>query len=226
MVKQRLNTSLAVLLLVMLPADLYLIFRVAPTERIMGEVQRIFYLHVPLAMAAYLAFFAVFIAAILFLRSNNPVWDAAAASAAEVGVLAATLVIVTGSLWARPIWNTWWTWDPRLMTMVLLWFIYAGYFLVRGGIAERQKRSRYSAVIGIVGFLDVPIVSLSTRWWRSIHPRLQGPGGGLDPVMLKVLLFSTLTILLLAIYLFFFRFSVALLEIRATRLMHTLEEES
>jgi heme exporter protein C len=143
---------------------------------------------------------------------------------AEIGVLFSTLVIITGSFWARPVWNVWWTWDPRLLTMFILWFIYVGYFILRKGIPERLKKARYSAVLGIIGFLDVPIVRLATKWWRSVHPRLKSEGGGLDPVMLKVLLFSMLTFTLFAVFLFLFRYGVARLDERSSMLINTLED--
>ena len=221
---QKISTVLFAMLLVMLPVDFYLIFKVAPTERIMGDVQRIFYLHVPLAISAYAGFTTVFIASIMFLWRKNLFWDTVAYTAAEIGVLFSTLVIITGSFWARPVWNVWWTWDPRLLTMFILWFIYVGYFILRKGIPERLKKARYSAVLGIIGFLDVPIVRLATKWWRSVHPRLKSEGGGLDPVMLKVLLFSMLTFMLFAVFLFLFRYGVARLDERSSMLINTLED--
>ena len=221
---QKISSALFAMLLVMLPVDFYLIFKVAPTERIMGDVQRIFYLHVPLAISAYAGFTVVFIASIMFLWRKNLFWDTVAYTAAEIGVLFSTLVIITGSFWARPVWNVWWTWDPRLLTMFILWFIYVGYFILRKGIPERLKKARYSAVLGIIGFLDVPIVRLATKWWRSVHPRLKSEGGGLDPVMLKVLLFSMLTFMLFAVFLFLFRYGVARLDERSSMLINTLED--
>ena len=221
---QKISTVLFAMLLVMLPVDFYLIFKVAPTERIMGDVQRIFYLHVPLAISAYVGFTIVFIASIMFLWRKNLFWDTVAYTAAEIGVLFSTLVIITGSFWARPVWNVWWTWDPRLLTMFILWFIYVGYFILRKGIPERLKKARYSAVLGIIGFLDVPIVRLATKWWRSVHPRLKSEGGGLDPVMLKVLLFSMLTFMLFTVFLFLFRYGVARLDERSSILINTLED--
>jgi heme exporter protein C len=221
---QKISTALFAILLVMLPVDFYLIFKVAPTERIMGDVQRIFYLHVPLAISAYLGFSIVFVASIMFLWRKNLFWDTVAYTAAEIGVLFSTLVIITGSFWARPVWNVWWTWDPRLLTMFILWFMYVGYFILRKGIPERMKKARYSAVLGIIGFLDVPIVRLATKWWRSVHPRLKSEGGGLDPVMLKVLLFSMLTFILFTVFLLLFRYGVARLDDRASMLVNTMED--
>jgi heme exporter protein C len=221
------NTLIAALfafVLIMLPVDMYLIFNVAPTERIMGIVQKIFYIHVPLAMSAYMAFAGVFISSIMFLWKKDLAWDTAAVCWAEIGVLLSTLVLITGSLWARPVWNVWWAWDPRLLTMFILWFIYIGYFILRKGFTDRFQRARYSAVLGIIGFLDVPIVRLATKWWRSIHPRLKSEGGGLDPTMLKILIFSLATIVAFTVLLFIFRHGVARAEDRLLNLLEEMEE--
>jgi heme exporter protein C len=213
-----------IILFILIPLDFFLIFNVAPTERIMGDVQRIFYFHVALAISSYLAFTGAFVGSILFLWKKKMFWDTVAYSSAEIGVLLSTLVLITGSLWARPIWNVWWAWDPRLLTMFILWFIYVGYFLLRNGISDRVKRAQYSAVIGIIGFLDIPVVRLATKWWRSIHPRLKSEGGGLDPVMLKIMLFSMLTFLVFTVFLFYYRFRIAQSEERLFTLSKRLED--
>lgn len=204
--------------------SLYGVFRIAPTERIMGDVQRIFYFHVSIALQAFLAFSIVFIASIIYLLKRDLLWDRLAACAAEVGVLFTSLVLITGMLWARPVWNVWWTWDPRLVTTLILWFIYVAYFMVRSAVTDPGKRARFSAVIGIVGFVDVPIVRLSTRWWRSIHPLLSQEGGGLDPTMTKVMLLVMLTFTLLTIWLLWYRFNLAQMDREVEDLKMTLEE--
>jgi len=219
-----LKTMLFVLVLVMLPLDLFLIFKVAPTERIMGIVQKIFYIHVPLAMSAYIGFAGVFVSSIMFLWKKDLAWDTAAVCWAEIAVLLSTLVLITGSFWARPVWNVWWAWDPRLLTMFILWFIFVGYFILRKGFSDRFKRARYAAVLGIIGFLDVPIVRLATKWWRSIHPRLKSEGGGLDPTMLKILLFSIATFAIFTVLLFVFRHGIAKADDRLAHITETLEE--
>jgi heme exporter protein C len=224
MKKDRTATILFFLLLILLPLTLFLIFKVAPTEKIMGNVQRIFYLHVALAFSSYLGFAGVFVSSILFLWRKNLVWDTVAYTSAEIGVLYSSLVLLTGTLWARPVWNVWWTWDPRLITMLILWFIYIGYFVLRRGISDRLKKARYSAVLGIIGFLDVPIVRLATKWWRSVHPRLNREGEGLDPVMLKVMLFSVATFLVFTVYLFLLRIRTTLLEEKLTIILKQKEE--
>jgi heme exporter protein C len=135
-----------------------------------GQLQRIFYIHVPSAWLAYLAFAIVFIASIAFLRTHSRTWDLVAHSAAEVGVVFCTLVLVTGPIWARPVWGTWWQWDARLTSTLVLWLTYVGYLLLRSLAADPASAGRLAAVVGIVGFINVPIVHFSVRWWRTLHP--------------------------------------------------------
>src|SRR3954452_4604773 len=161
-------------------AALYAIFLYAPAERVMGDVQRIMYVHVSLAWLSYLAFFVVFVCSIAYLWRRDERWDAVARASAEIGVVLTTLFIISGALWGRPVWGTWWTWDPRLTTTAILWFIYVAYLMLRAYVPEVPKAARYAAVVGIVGFLDVPIVHMSVTWWRALHPeptvaRLEGP---------------------------------------------------
>ncbi len=217
-------TILFFLLLVLIPLDFFLIFKIAPTEKVMGDVQRIFYLHVSIASGAFLAFTGVFLSSILFLWTKKFSWDTAACTSAEIGVLLSTLVLITGSIWARPVWNVWWTWDPRLLTTLILWFIYVGYFLLRGGIADKFKKAQYSAVIGIIGFIDIPVVRYATKWWKSIHPLLTQEGGGLNPVMKKVMLFSIATFVVFTVFLFLFRFRLARIEERLLILKKKTED--
>ncbi len=181
---------------------LYLVFIYVPTEETMGIVQRIFYFHVPVAWVAFLAFFIVFLGSILYLWKRESKWDVIASSSAEVGVVFATLVLITGSIWAKPIWGVWWTWEPRLTTALVLWLIYIAYLTVRSFATDEQRGARFAAVVGIVGFIDVPIVALAITLWRTQHP---GPvifQGGLTPPMLLTLIvcvaaFTTLYSLLL-----------------------------
>ncbi|PKB79100.1 MAG: cytochrome C assembly protein [SAR202 cluster bacterium Io17-Chloro-G9] len=199
--KQGLVALAAVLMLV----DLYLISMVAPTDAVLGHVQRVFYFHVPIAVLSFLAFFLVFLSSIAYLATRKPLWDGLAQASAEVGVVFVTLALLTGVIWARPVWNTWWTWEPRLTTTLILWLIYVAYLMVRSYAPNRQKGALYGAVVGIVGFVDVPIVYYSVVWWRSIHPSpVVGPlasTGALHPTMLAVLLFSLVVFLVLFIYL-------------------------
>jgi heme exporter protein C len=178
---------LPVLSFVLMVGALYLVFIYVPTEQTMGIVQRIFYFHVPVAWVSFLAFFIVFIGSIMYLWKREDKWDTIACSSAEVGVVFTTLVLITGSIWAKPIWGVWWVWEPRLTTALVLWFIYVAYLLVRSYAAEESRGARFAAVVGIIGFVDVPIVALAITLWRTQHP---GPlifQGGLAPPMLFTL---------------------------------------
>jgi len=185
---------------IMMVWNLYNIFIFVPTEKSMGIVQRIFYFHVPSAWVAFLAFTLTFVYSILYLWKKNPWHDRLALCAAEIGLLFTTIVLLTGPIWARPVWNTWWSWDPRLTTTLILWFIYVAYMMLRNYTADEQRGARFAAVFAIVGFLDVPIVYFSIRWWRTIHPKpviMGGEGSGLHPDMRYTLMFSAATFLLL-----------------------------
>jgi len=180
--------------------NLYNIFIFVPTEQSMGIVQRIFYFHVPSAWVAFLAYALCFVFSILYLWKRESWHDRIAYCSAEVGVLFTTVVLLTGPIWARPVWNTWWSWDPRLTTTLILWFIYVAYMMLRNYATDEQRGARFAAVFSIVGFLDVPIVYFSIRWWRTIHPKpviLGGAGSGLHPDMRYTLMFSAVTFLCL-----------------------------
>jgi heme exporter protein C len=145
------------------------IFIYAPIEKTMGIVQKIFYIHVPSAFFAFFSFFITFVASILFLFKKELKWDIIASCAVEIGLTFCTIVLITGPIWAKPIWNVWWTWDPRLTTSLILWFTYVVYLMLRGVVRENQ-RSNFSAVFGIIGFVNVPITFFAIRLWRTIHP--------------------------------------------------------
>ena len=191
-------------------AALFAAFIYAPTERIEGDIQRMFYVHVPAAFTMYVAFGLVFLASLLYLLRRDARWDEIAASAAEVGTLFATTVILTGPMWARPVWGTWWVWDARLTSTFVLWLIYVAYLMLRvyGGPAEQT--ARFCAVLAIIGFVDLPIIHYSVTWWRTLHPEpkvmTEGSlGGGVDPVMLACLGIAFLAALALFATLFVLR---------------------
>ncbi|MFM6849548.1 MAG: cytochrome c biogenesis protein CcsA [Terrabacter sp.] len=140
-----------------------------PPDSTQGDVQRLMYVHVPAAWLAFMSFGVVFVASIAYLRTGRTQWDRIAVASAELGVQFCALTLVLGSLWGQPVWGTWWTWDPRLTTTAVLLLIYVGYLAVRRVADNPNRRARWSAVIGIVGFLDVPIVHMSVVWWRSLH---------------------------------------------------------
>jgi heme exporter protein C len=135
-----------------------------------GQLQRIFYFHVPSAWVAYLAFALVFIASIAYLRTAARRWDLLAHASAEIGVVFCSLVLITGPIWANPVWGTWWVWDARLTSTFVMWLTYIGYLLIRALARDPRAAGRLAAVVGIVGFVNVPIVHFSVRWWRTLHP--------------------------------------------------------
>ena len=185
--------------------NLYLIFMVAPTDAVLGHVQRVFYFHVPIAVVSFLAFFVVFVASIGYMITRKSKWDGVAHAAAEVGVVFVSLALLTGIVWARPVWGVWWTWEPRLTTTLILWLIYVAYLMLRSYVPNKSQGALYAAGLGIIGFVDVPIVYYSVQWWRSIHPSaVVGPladTGALEPIMQGVLFYSLAVFLLLFLYL-------------------------
>lgn len=188
----------------------WLIFHFAPVAAETGVIQKIFYLHLPLAWWALISFFVVFTASILYLMNKKPHWDLLAGAAAEVGVVLAGLALITGSIWARRSWGVWWTWDPRLTTTLIMWFIYAGYLIMRKLDLPENRRRNICAVVGVVAFLDVPLVFFSARLWRSIHPAVfASKDGGMDPDMKLTVIVCVLTFGLLWAGLTAFRFYLA-----------------
>jgi heme exporter protein C len=198
--KPRLLILLDYVTLLLLIAATSMVFFYAPMEAVMGQVQRVFYFHVSAGWVGMLGFLVAAIAGILYLRTGDRRWDIVGLSAVEIGMVFALINIVTGSIWARPIWNTWWTWDPRLTTATIMELIYAAYLMLRQGIEDPDRRARFGAVYAIVGFLSVPLTFFSARLFRTIHPVVIGtnqPGaqGAFDmtPKMLQTFLFSLLT---------------------------------
>ncbi len=204
-------------------AALWLVFVAVPTEREMGIVQRIFYFHVASAWVAFLGFFVVAGASAAYLWKGARAADRLAEAAAEVGVLFCSLVLITGPIWARPAWGVWWTWDPRLTMTVILWAIYASYLMLRAFGGEDEAVRRYAAVLGIIGVLDIPIIRVSVRLLRGIHPsvitRNEGGSGLVDPWMRAGLAVSSLALMLLAAWLIVLRMRTARLaeEVAAVR---------
>jgi len=182
------DRGLIILAGALIMAALYMIFAFVPTEKEMGVVQRIFYLHVPLAWLAFMSFFVVFVASAMYLWRRQTKWDVRASAAAEVGVVFTTLFLISGIIWAKPIWGVWWTWDPRLTSALVLWIIYVAYLLVRTYAPDAQRGSRFAAVVVVVGFVDVPIVALAITLWRTQHPSAVIFEDGLAPAMLATLL--------------------------------------
>src|ERR1043166_8569358 len=185
---RRLFVILALLTFGLLSYALYEGMVAAPTEQTMGEVQRIFYYHVPSAVTAFTLFLINFVVSIIYLARRSPQADALAVSTAEVGVVFCTVVLVTGPLWARPVWGIWWTWDARLTSTLLLWLIYVSYLILRRYSTSGQTPV-IAAVLAVFGFLDVPFVYMANRLFRTQHPQpVYFGGGGADPRMTHALL--------------------------------------
>jgi heme exporter protein C len=200
----------------------------APTEQTMGHVQRIFYYHVASAWVAFLAFFFVFLYSFVYLLRGNRVWDIRAAACAEVGILFCSLVLITGPIWATPVWGYPWAWDARLTLTLVLWLIYVAYLMLRHYVTDPQRRATFSAVLGIVGFVDVPLVYFSIRWWRTQHPQPVIAGGdesGLDPQMWAALLACFGAFLLLFFYWTKFRAGLQRMEDELIVLRNRAEEK-
>lgn len=214
------------LVLLSMVVALYFAFIYAPTEATMGDVQRIFYFHVPSAWVGFLSFGIVFVASIQWLRVKKPWWDALAATSAEVGIMFTTVALVTGSIWAKPTWGTWWDWDPRLTTTLILWLVYVSYAMLRSMVENPSKRASLAAVVGILGFLDVPIVFMSIRWWRTIHPVvISGGGMDLDPTMVTTLMVCLGAFTLLLVHILRLRLRMELQRDEARRLRDAILDE-
>ncbi|MBI5520051.1 MAG: cytochrome c biogenesis protein CcsA [Desulfovibrio sp.] len=211
---------LAVLSVAALAIGQWFIWSYAPLEETMGVVQKIFYIHMPLAWWALISFFVVFVASIRHLVKRDSASDILAGAAAELGVLMSGLALISGSIWGRAAWNVWWTWDPRLTTTLIMWFVYAGYLVLRGSGMGGERRAMVSAVLGVVAFLDVPLVFYSARIWRSVHPAvLASQGGGMEPEMWHAVLVNLVAFGLLWLTLLLARNANGLAEERARALM-------
>jgi len=190
-------------------------FGYAPPEAVQGNVQRIMYLHVPAVLTAYLAFGLVLLGSIGYLATRRAAWDRLAAAAAELGVLFTGLTIVSGSIWGKPTWGTWWTWDARLTSTAVLFLVYVGYLLLRNLIEDADARARYAAVVGIVGTLNIPIVHFSVKWWRALHQpsTILGPEPSpIDPAIGLALFVNWVAFTLLFAYFLSRRIEIARLE--------------
>ena len=177
----------------------------------MGPIQKIFYFHAATAWAGMSAFLICFIANLQYVWRRQQKWDSLGVSAAEVGLTFTTVVLITGPIWAHPVWGIWWTWDARLTSTFVLWLLYISYLLLRTLVEEPERRALLSALFGIFAFLDVPLVFGAIRWWRTQHPQpviMGGPGSGLEPTMRKVFFFSVLALHVLMIFLVAQRFQL------------------
>ncbi|HEY3176507.1 MAG TPA: cytochrome c biogenesis protein [Candidatus Polarisedimenticolia bacterium] len=208
-------------------ATLYGAFFHAAREKVMGDIQRIFYFHAPAGIVCFLAFTVTFAASIGYLATRKKIWDIVAHASTEIGLLFTSVVLLTGPLWARPVWGVYWTWEARLTTTLILWLIYMGYLLVRRYTDDPDQQARFAAVVGIVGFIDVPIVYWSIKFWRGLHPLvLKASGGeGLDDTMKPVFMGGIMTYLALYACLMAIRVPLGRAEDDLKSFRH-LEEES
>ncbi|MEK7283197.1 MAG: cytochrome c biogenesis protein, partial [Acidobacteriota bacterium] len=206
--------ALWVLVAILVPVCLHVIFRSVPTEEKMGVVQRIFYFHVPSAFAGFLGVGLCAVFSALYLWKRERRYDLVAHASAELSVVFFTIVLLTGPIWARPVWGVWWTGEVRLTSTLVLWLLYTGYLLLRQSAENPEQAARWGAVLGIVGALDLPIIYKSVEWWRGLHPKvLKVSGGqGLDPAMERALLLCSVTFILLFVLLLIQRCRTGVLE--------------
>lgn len=222
------NSSLTVhglITLIWILISLYLIFIFVPTEANQGNVYRIMYIHVPCAWVALVAFGVVFIGSVGYLWKRSLAADELAYAGAEIGFVFCCCLLITGPLWAKPVWGIWWTWDPRLTLTFVLWLLYAAYLLLRSFFVNPSQGALLSAVVGIIGFIDVPIDYMSIRWWRTQHPQpviMGGPDAGLPPKMEITLFVAAGAFLCLFLYLLRQRLALG----RARRELQQLRREA
>ena len=189
----------------------------SPPDRDMGHLQKIMYVHVPAAWNAFIAFFVVAIASLLYLWKGQEKHDLLAASAAEVGTVFTGLTLALGSIWARPTWGVWWTWDPRLTSTAVLFLVFVGYLALRSFVDDADRRAQWSAAVGLLGALNVPIVYMSVKWWRTLH-QLQSSPSTVDPEYAVGLRTNGIAILLVLIYFIMKRYRAARVERMAEHL--------
>ncbi|MBE0699471.1 MAG: cytochrome c biogenesis protein CcsA [Anaerolineaceae bacterium] len=220
----RLLIAVDILSAVLILTASLMVFAYAPLEAVMGQVQKVFYFHVAAGWLGMLGYGAAVIAAIVYLVNRKSIWDLVGLGAIEIGLTFMLINIITGSIWARPIWNTWWTWDPRLTTATIMELAYAAYLMLRSGIEEPERRARFSAVYAIIAFISVPLTFFSIRIFRTIHPVVVGtndPGAtgsfNMTPEMMQTFMFSLLAFSVLFVSLLWHR-------IRLGRLAEKVEQ--
>jgi heme exporter protein C len=204
--------------------SLWMIFLYAPTDAIQGPPQRIFYFHVPMAWIGMLAFVVMAIAGVVYLIRKDERWDWAARASAEAGAVFLTLAIILGSIWGKATWGTWWTWDPKLTTCLILWFMYIGYIMLRSYMGRTPESARAGAVVALIGVIDVPIIYEATNWWRTLHPAAQvGVPGALPASVTLTLMVSLVTFTLLYSFLMIQLYQLVKLQTCAQQLRATVE---
>jgi len=202
----------------------YLTIIWAPTEAVMGNVQRVFYFHVATGWVGMIGFLLAVFSGIMYLTKGDMKWDIIGMAGIEIGLVFSLVNIVTGSIWARPIWNTWWTWDPRLVTATIMELVYIAYLMLRQGIEDPERRARFGAIYAIIGFVSVPLSFLSIRIWRTIHPVVVGSGDAaaqgtfdMTPDMQTAFFFSLFTFTVFGVTLLWHRIRIGRLQDRLER---------
>jgi heme exporter protein C len=220
------NILAAALVFLLLAAAAYASFFIAPSDAKQGLIYRILFLHVSSAWTGLTAFLIGFVGNLLYVWKRQPQWDWLGVSAVEVGLAFTTVVLVTGPIWAHPVWGIWWTWDARLTSTFIMWLLYVSYLLLRTLVEEPDRRALFSALFGIFAFLDVPLVFGSIRWWRTQHPQpivMGGADAGMDPVMFRVLMFAWLAMLALMTLLLRQRYRLEAMRSEFETMRHELE---
>jgi heme exporter protein C len=223
---KRIGLGFVAILLVI--ASAYASFYIAPEERTMGVIQRIFYFHVACAWAGFTAFFLCFIGNLLYVWKRQQKCDWLGVSGAEVGLAFTTVVLITGPIWAHPVWGIWWTWDARLTSTFVLWLLYVSYLLLRTLVEEPDRRALLSSLFGIFAFIDVPLVFGAIRWWRTQHPQpviMGGQGSGLDPTMKMVFFFSAFAMHVLMAFLIAERYALEKMQTETDFLAREVEAQ-
>lgn len=199
-----------------LAASMYAVFVWVPNDAFQGLVQRIFYVHMAMWLPTFTAFGIIAVTSLIFLWKRRPFWDRLGRSSAELGLLFCTLGLATGSIWARPIWGIWWTWDPRLTLTLILWMLYAAYLLLRTLTTDKDQGAVFAAILGVTGVVNLYLINRAVYWWRSIHPAVivdqKGNSGLADPTMQWTLTITLVAFFLLFLYLLRVRMQIAAME--------------
>ena len=215
---------LGALTIVGISITLWMAFFYAPTDAVQGQPQRIFYVHVPVSWIGMLAFVVMALAGIIYLKTKDERWDWMARASAELGTLFITLALITGSIWGRTIWGTWWTWDARLTTTLILWFVYVGYLMLRSSMGRTHASARAGAVMSIICVIDVPIIYESVNWWRTLHPGQEvGVAGALPNSVVLTLMISLTSFTVLFSFLMIQLYQLQRMQTLAQRLRANLE---
>jgi heme exporter protein C len=218
------SLTLGALCFIGMLVSIWAIFLYAPTDAIQGQAQRIFYFHVPIAWIAMLSSGVLAFVSIIYLWKKDERWDYTARASAEIGAVFTTLTLITGSIWGRTIWGTWWSWDPKLTATLVLWFIYIGYLMLRNYMGRTPASARSAAVLGIISFVDIPIIYEAVNWWRGLHPPAEvGVAGALPPEVVLTLMISLSSFTLLFAFLMIQLYNLQKIQTQAQRLRAIVE---